>query len=66
MEMRYFYICDIVKHNEIKVKYHSGKENIGNYASKYHDKKFTNRLDQYTYIKKTRLECYHGQQIRVF
>ena len=26
----------------------------------------TNRLDQYTYMKQTRLECYHGQQTPVF
>ena len=37
--MRYFYIYDLVKHKEVQGNCQPGQENIGDYASKYHDKK---------------------------
>ena len=39
MEMRYFYICDLVKHGIVNVKWHPGQENLADYASKHHDAK---------------------------
>ena len=39
MEIRYFYICDIVKHGIVNVKWHLGQENLADYASKHHDEK---------------------------
>ena len=32
MEIRYFYICDIVKNEEVQVKWHPGQEHIGDYT----------------------------------
>ena len=32
MEIQYFYIFDLVKHNEVQVDWHPGQENIGDYA----------------------------------
>ena len=37
--MIYFYICDLVKHGIVNVKWHPGQENIADYASKHHDAK---------------------------
>ena len=39
MEMRYFYICDLVKHGTVNVKWHPGQENLADYASKHNDAK---------------------------
>ena len=39
MEMRYFYICDLVKHGIVNVKWQPGQENLADYASKHHDAK---------------------------
>ena len=39
MEMRYFYICDLVKHVIVNVKCHPGQESLADYASKNHDAK---------------------------
>ena len=39
MEMRYFYICDLVKYGILNVKWHPGQENLADYASKHHDGK---------------------------
>ena len=39
MEMRYFYICNLVKHGIVNVKWHPGQENLADYASKHHDPK---------------------------
>ena len=39
MEMRNFYICDLVKHGILNVKWHPGQENLADYASKHHDAK---------------------------
>ena len=39
MEMRYFYICDLVKHGIVNVKWHLGQESLADYASKHHDAK---------------------------
>ena len=39
MEMRYFYICDLVKHGIVNVKWHPGQEKFAYYASKHHDAK---------------------------
>ena len=39
MGMRYFYICDLVKHGTVNVKWHPGQENFADYASKHHDAK---------------------------
>ena len=39
MEMRYIYICDLVKHGMVNVKWHPGQENLADYASKHHDVK---------------------------
>ena len=43
MEMRYFYIYDLVKHGIVNVKCHRGKENLADYASKQHDAKHHDR-----------------------
>ena len=37
--MRYFYICDLVKHGIVNIKWHPGQENLADYASKHHDAK---------------------------
>ena len=37
--MRYFYICDLVKHGIVNVKWHPGQENLADYESKHHDAK---------------------------
>ena len=37
--MRYFYICDLVKHEIVNVKWHPGQENLADYASKNYDAK---------------------------
>ena len=37
MEMQYFYICDLVKNNELQVNWHLVQENLGKYASKDYD-----------------------------
>ena len=37
--MRYFYICDLVKHGIVDVKWHPGQENLADYVSKHHDAK---------------------------
>ena len=39
MEMRYFYICDIIKHRIVNVKWYPGQENLVDYASKHYDAK---------------------------
>ena len=39
MGMRYFYICDLVKHEIVNVKWHPGQENLADYASKHYDAK---------------------------
>jgi hypothetical protein len=39
MEMRYFWICDQVKHGHVKVEWHPGLENLGDYLSKHHEEK---------------------------
>ena len=39
MEMRYFYICDLVKHGIVNVKWRPGQENLADYASKHYDAK---------------------------
>ena len=39
MDMRYFYICDLVKHGIVNVKWHPRQENLVDYASKHHDAK---------------------------
>ena len=39
MKIRYFYICDLVKHKDVKENWHPGQENVGDYASKHHDTK---------------------------
>ena len=39
MEMRYFYIFDLIKHGIVIVKWHQGHENLADYASKHHDSK---------------------------
>ena len=33
--MRYFYICDLVKHGIVNVKWHPGQENLADYESKH-------------------------------
>ena len=35
--MRYFNICDLVKHKEVQENWHPGQESIGAYSSKHHD-----------------------------
>ena len=37
--MRYFYICYLVKHGIVNVKWSPGQENLADYASKHHDEK---------------------------
>ena len=39
MGMRYLYICDLVKHGIVNVKWHPGQEIFADYASKHHDAK---------------------------
>ena len=34
--MRYFYISDLVKNEEVQVNWNPGQENLGDYASKHH------------------------------
>ena len=36
MEMRYFYVCDQVKHKQYDVRFHPGQEKLGNYTIKHH------------------------------
>ena len=36
MEIRYFYVCDQVKHKQYDVRWHLGQENLGNYTRKHH------------------------------
>ena len=36
MEMRYFYVCDQVKHKKYDVRWHPGKEKLDNYTIQHH------------------------------
>ena len=42
--MRYFHICDLVKHEIVNVKWHPGQENLADYVSKHHDAKHHNTV----------------------
>ena len=39
MKMRYFYICDVVKKEEVQLDWQQGQNNLGDYVSKRHDTK---------------------------
>ena len=63
MEMHYFYICDLVKNEDVKVIWHPGQEKLGDYASKHHDEKhYRNVRPIYTYMRHNPQEFYHGHQ----
>ena len=64
-EMRYFYICDIIKNVEVQVKWHPRQNNIGDYASNTMAQNITNRSDRYTYMQLTHHKCPQGLQIPV-
>jgi hypothetical protein len=36
MEMRFFWVADAVAQGKFDIKYYPGKENLGDYQSKYH------------------------------
>jgi hypothetical protein len=36
MEMRYFWIIDQIRHKHVRVLWHPGKENLGDYVTKHH------------------------------
>ena len=50
MEIRYFYIGNLVKHEIVNVKWHPGKENLADYASKHQDAKH-NKTVQRLYLQ---------------
>jgi hypothetical protein len=39
MEMRYFWVVDQVKHDRVRVLWHPGLENLGDYVTKHHSPK---------------------------
>jgi hypothetical protein len=36
MEMRFFWVADAIAQGKLDIKYHPGKENLGDYQSKHH------------------------------
>ena len=61
-EMQYFYISDIFKQKEVQVHCQLIQKNIGAINQNTMTKNISNRLDTYTYMKRTHPTCYHRLQ----